>query len=239
MTNRPNRYPKSLAHRCRPNLKKFATKKANEKANEEPGPQEAARPENGARKPAARQSVLPANNNSGKWPGPSSFAAKCASANAVQDEIPSARPRERAARPQAQPARENAAVPRNAEGAPKWRVITPVTQKISGPDLWPHSKISAGGPVSLPWLFACRPWRRGWTYSLSVYPFFFAGTRLQGYALASAAFILLQEGMGARPFGAAVVWYRGGGGFHAWALVSRWVISSSFFLLSACLGCAY
>lgn len=108
-----------------PKLEKIRHQKANEKANEEPGPQEAARPENGARKPAARQSVLPANNNSENGHAPAVSQPNAPAANAVQDEIPSARPRERAARPQAQPARENAAVPRNAEGAPKWRVITP------------------------------------------------------------------------------------------------------------------
>lgn len=109
-----------------PKLEKIRQQKANEKAHEGPVPQETARPENGARKPAARQNVLPANNNAENGQAPAVSQPNAPAANAVRDANPAARP-QRGARPQAQPARENAAqsAPRNAEVAPKWRVITP------------------------------------------------------------------------------------------------------------------
>jgi hypothetical protein len=53
-------------------------------------------------------------------------------------------------------------------------------------------------------------------------------------------FILLQEGMGTRPFGAAVVWYAA---TVVVFMLGRWLFEVGnfifVFLLSACLGCAY
>lgn len=53
-------------------------------------------------------------------------------------------------------------------------------------------------------------------------------------------FILLQEGMGTRPFGAAIIWYAS---IIALFKLGRWIFDSRkflfIFLLSACLGCAY
>lgn len=53
-------------------------------------------------------------------------------------------------------------------------------------------------------------------------------------------FILLQEGMGTRPFGAAIIWYAA---IIALFKLGCWIFDSKkflfIFLLSACLGCAY
>lgn len=53
-------------------------------------------------------------------------------------------------------------------------------------------------------------------------------------------FALLQEGMGTRPFGAAIVWYAATVGIF---LIGRWFFEVGnfifMFLLSAALGCAY
>ncbi len=171
------------------------------KANEEPGPQEAARPENGARKPLRRDKAFCLPITTRKMARPQQFRSQMRQrTNAVQDEIPSARPRRkgRKAPGPACPGKRGCA--RNAEGAPKWRVITPCDAKISGPDLWPHSKISAGGPVSLPWLFALQAMASGLDVLVVGLIILLQERDYKGYALASAAFILLQEGMGTRPF---------------------------------------
>lgn len=53
-------------------------------------------------------------------------------------------------------------------------------------------------------------------------------------------FILLQEGMGTRPFGAIIVWYAAVAGIF---IIGRWLFQTKnflfMFLLSACLGAAY
>lgn len=121
-----------------PRLEKIRQQKASEKAAEGPALQETARPENGARKPAAQQYVLPANNNAenavsapvSQPPVSQPPVSQPEPANAAAN--PAATPRERVAGASRQAARESAAAPknaapapRNAEGAPKWRVITP------------------------------------------------------------------------------------------------------------------
>lgn len=121
-----------------PRLEKIRLQKASEKAAEGPALQETARPENGARKPAAQQYVLPANNNAenavsapvSQPPVSQPPVSQPEPANAAAN--PAATPRERVAGASRQAARESAAAPknaapapRNAEGAPKWRVITP------------------------------------------------------------------------------------------------------------------
>lgn len=116
-----------------PRLEKIRQQKASEKAAEGPALQETARPENGARKPAAQQYVLPANNNAENAvsaPVSQPPVSQPEPANAAAN--PAATPRERVAGASRQAARESAAAPknaapapRNAEGAPKWRVITP------------------------------------------------------------------------------------------------------------------
>lgn len=53
-------------------------------------------------------------------------------------------------------------------------------------------------------------------------------------------FVLLQEGMGTRPFGAVIIWYAA---LFALFKAGRWIFDSRkflfIFILSACLGCAY
>lgn len=53
-------------------------------------------------------------------------------------------------------------------------------------------------------------------------------------------FILLQEGMGSRPFGALIIWYAA---IIALFKLGQWFFNARnflfMFLLSACLGCAY
>ncbi len=52
-------------------------------------------------------------------------------------------------------------------------------------------------------------------------------------------FILLQEGMGTRPFGATIIWYAA---IFSFFKLGRWIFDSRkflfMFILSACLGCA-